>query len=557
MLQSKLASYRERGCTVVLNTDPLAVCIVTPVMRRAHSLPQSSGVVLVDSTACCDADNHSITFMMTTCAAGAVLLAIFITPGQTAQDYIMAFSLLTGELHQEAFAGQGHPDIFITDDSEAERSALLTTWPDSTAKLCLFHVPQAVWRWLWNAQHNIRKSDRQQLMSDFQSIMRASTPESAAELYDSRMRSGLWEQYPDWQAHVEKYWDRRQLWAMAWRDHTQRGHHTNNYCEASVRLYKDVILSRCKAYNLVTLVDFTCCNLEDYYVRRLLKFAHSRTASARLVLKTELNKAAYVQSADMIQQLRDSLFTVPSSKDRTVLYTVDMSVGACECDAGRHGAFCKHQAAVMKFFHVGGPSLPPVTADARRQMAMLALGSAAKPAAFYADFCSTVETSMDQLAEAVQVPETASVDVEPSPQLGPSAVSDATVSDGSAVSSSSCLFDDAVRRLQQLHSQFGADDASAAAFLNRLRRIDSQDEWDRFLRFGARGATRFRGGSSIRVQPTSVARRRPGVTRGSKRLPVGRPPLCEGRRKRPKLTHALNTNIAYNRPNAKSHGRAH
>jgi len=246
VLQSKLGGYRERGCTVVLNTNPLAVCIVTPVMRRAHSLPQSSGVVLVDSTACCDADNHSITFMMTTCAAGAVPLAIFITPGQTAQDYILAFSLLTGALQHEAFAGQGHPDIFITDDSEAERSALLRIWPDSTAKLCLFQVPQAVWRWLWNAQHNVDKSDRQQLMSDFQSIMRASTPQSAAEMYDTHMKSDLWEEYPDWQAHVDKYWDRRQLWAMAWRDHTQRGHHTNNFCEASVRLYKDVILSRCK-----------------------------------------------------------------------------------------------------------------------------------------------------------------------------------------------------------------------------------------------------------------------------------------------------------------------
>jgi len=143
--------------------------------------------------------------MLTTCAAGAVLLAIFITPGQTAQDYTLAFSLLTGELQQEAFAGHGHPDIFMTDGSEAERSALLTTWPDSSAKLCLFHIPQVVWRWLWNANHNIQKTDRQQLMSEFQSVMWASTPESAAELYDRLIRSDLWEQYPDWQAHVENY----------------------------------------------------------------------------------------------------------------------------------------------------------------------------------------------------------------------------------------------------------------------------------------------------------------------------------------------------------------
>jgi len=66
-------------------------------------------------------------------------------------------------------------------------------------------------------------------------------------------------------------------------------------------------------------------------------------------------------------------------------------------------------------------------------------GSAAKPAAFYADFCSTAEASMDQLTEAAQVPEIVSVDVEYSSQVGPSAVSDAGVSDGSAASSSSCL----------------------------------------------------------------------------------------------------------------------
>jgi len=121
-------------------------------------------------------------------------------------------------------------------------------------------------------------------MSEFQSIMRGSTPESA-KLYDRLMRSDLWKQYPDWQTHIENCWNRRQSWAMAWRDYTQRGHHTNNYCEASVRLYKDVILSRCKAYNLVTLVDFTCRNVEEYYVRWLLKFAHSRNASARLMLQ--------------------------------------------------------------------------------------------------------------------------------------------------------------------------------------------------------------------------------------------------------------------------------
>ena len=43
-----------------------------------------------------------------------------------------------------------------------ERAALQTCWPDADQKLCLFHVPQAVWRWLWAEPHQIAKDDRRQ-----------------------------------------------------------------------------------------------------------------------------------------------------------------------------------------------------------------------------------------------------------------------------------------------------------------------------------------------------------------------------------------------------------
>jgi len=81
----------------------------------------------------------------------------------------------------------------------------------------LFHVPQTdcpLHRSLSNVQHNIHKSDRQQLISDSQTIMQASTPESAAELYNNHTRLNLCEQYADWQVHTENYWNCHQLWAM-------------------------------------------------------------------------------------------------------------------------------------------------------------------------------------------------------------------------------------------------------------------------------------------------------------------------------------------------------
>ena len=60
--------------------------------------------------------------------------------------------------------------------------------------------------------------------------------------------------------------------------------------------------------------------------------------------------------------------------------------------------------------------------------------------------------------------------------------------------------------------------------------------------------------SAIHVQPTSIARRSAGVTRGAKRLLVGRPPNTDPIRHRTKRPRNLAYNIAHSQPNAKSHG---
>ena len=44
---------------------------------------------------------------------------------------------------------------------------------------------------------------------------------------------------------------------------------------------------------ILTVVDFTVTKLEAYLTNRLLKFAHSRNAVARLLLQCELKRAEY------------------------------------------------------------------------------------------------------------------------------------------------------------------------------------------------------------------------------------------------------------------------
>jgi len=159
------------------------------------------------------------------------------TAGQSIADYTLAFNLFKAVTDNDGFAGQGHPLVFVTDDSLAEQTALHDVWPESNLHLCLFHVLHAVWRWLWDTKHSIDQEDRKTLMQSFQQLVRSTTEGEAVELYASGLdEDSLWNKYPQWCQYVESYWERRQMWCMAWQHNSTMGHSTDNFCESTIRL---------------------------------------------------------------------------------------------------------------------------------------------------------------------------------------------------------------------------------------------------------------------------------------------------------------------------------
>ena len=107
----------------------------------------------------------------------------------------------------------------------------------------------------------------------------------------------------------------------------------NNFAEVTVRLYKDVVLGRVKAYNAVSLVDFTVQVMEDYYLHRLRDFANGRISAQRLAMEKLSKKASYLTSSDQIDDYGDNRYGVPNS-DGTEKYDVDVSLGCCSCKMG-------------------------------------------------------------------------------------------------------------------------------------------------------------------------------------------------------------------------------
>ena len=72
---------------------------------------------------------------------------------------------------------QSGPAVFMTDNAAASHNSLATCFPASTFILCIFHVLQAAWRWLWDSQHGIRMEYRQECFAFISKLVYCVTEE--------------------------------------------------------------------------------------------------------------------------------------------------------------------------------------------------------------------------------------------------------------------------------------------------------------------------------------------------------------------------------------------
>lgn len=83
----------------------------------------------------------------------------------------------------------------MTDDCTAERSVLGATFPEALLLLCIFHVLQAVWRWILASNHKIQKVDKPVLFQLFRDLMYAETQEELNDKYQTLQDHPVMENY--------------------------------------------------------------------------------------------------------------------------------------------------------------------------------------------------------------------------------------------------------------------------------------------------------------------------------------------------------------------------
>ena len=358
---------------------PLILTIVTPLMSRVHSLPQASEMAFLDASSSLDRYNNRVFFLCTHHPSGSLPLAVWVSSDGSLDTNNKSIAMLKSVLPKHAFGGKGPnggPSLFMTDDDAAEKGALQEQWPDSTQLLCIFHFLQAMWRWLWDGKHEIKKDDRKHLMSYMQNMVFAESKDQLEDIYVKLTMDTVALAYPNFLKHVKDCYARQKEWSLCHRkDLKTRGNNTDNYTESLIFVFKCTILHRIRAYNLLELFKFITGDLEKHFQRKLLALAFGKPQNLNILARCFAKTACTVNLDTVIQDDKNPFqYHVPSRKQPNTIYTVDCSTGICTCPAGNNGTACPHQAAVVLKYGISNPNFIPQNHHEKYNLAVTAIG---------------------------------------------------------------------------------------------------------------------------------------------------------------------------------------
>lgn len=461
-------AYADLGITMQFDETEFSLAIVTPLMKRTHELKSSQNIVFIDTTSAHDAEDHCVTLVLTSCPAGVSPLGVIVTKGQSYESYQAGFKLLNAAV-ENSFGGQGFPNIFITDNSQDKIDAIKSVWPNSINLYSFFYVCHNVWQWLSDLKNCIPEEEVLSLMLAFQRILSSSTVEEATDAFQNLYYSTM--PYPNFQKYIEDYWEYKELWCLAWRDGSYGEHLANHFSELCIHIFRDIVLSRVKINKVITLVDFCCTVLEDYYCNKFRQFANIETSSIKIFFNSLLKQTTYVDTKDIVCNGEE--FYVPS-EDKSEVYVVVTEFALCSCLAGRIGKVCEHLCAVYKGFDVVFEKFPPLTVEDRYTSTVLAMGDEILLKPFY--YFPTLSENTDTL----YVPENNSVNfVSISDESMTSLeTNEETFINGEGYDGG---IDELLERMKACHSKFGSTQIAVKQIIQNLQEIKSANQWEAFL----------------------------------------------------------------------------
>jgi len=353
----------EECCKVDVHEGrDLIVSVCTPLMKRVHKLLRSSGeIMFVDSSGTMDVLNMRVFVFLTASVAGALPLGLLLVSSESEEVLKHGLSVWKSLLPPEAFYGRGPqigPKIAMTDDCASERNALKMSFPAVILLLCIFHVLQAFWRYLWKKEHNVPAGDRTEIFFLFKDLVYAPNLSTFEERVEEIKKNPKMISNPTAQKHILDFIQRSPEWALCHRaELLTRGNETNNYSEATIKLIKDKVLHRVKAFNPIQLLDFLLTRFICFIEMRITDVLNNRSLHPF--------RSRYFIDPCKLDGLTSEKLPSPSgcykvrNSEKGTEYIVLLDLEVCSCPVGVNGKPCKHQCVVVRDFKLSSQQILP------------------------------------------------------------------------------------------------------------------------------------------------------------------------------------------------------
>lgn len=527
-LESFISDYNTRmqdRCAQLHLVDDKNFCavIVSPLMKRVLVSRNAGEVLFVDSTGNVDRFGCKIFLLMVNSGAGGLPAGVILTSSESEINLRQCFAMFQTFLMEESFGGRGNtgPLVLMTDDCSALRTSLAGTFPEATMLLCTFHVLQAAWRYLWNASTGVPINNRQELFSLIKKLLYSKDTETLAQNYTAICQSETVKSFPKVEGYIDNRFERREEWAICYRPNLiLRGQHTNNLCEAAMRVLKDKVLLRTKAYSVVQLFDFVTKDLENFYSRKTVMVAAGRPEAYLKKLNTvsedKLKSLSFKQISSNWYEVKNS------STDQ--MYSVEMELGLCSCPVGETGGLCKHQIYLARVLQLQLPIALPTTPEDRKHIHFIGTGSTSVPDNWFASLTAIAENTPWEnfINETLRCESTSATT---------SSVAGSPCNTSSIGLSKKTIFEDLDKLTEKLKLEANKSNDVLVALGNMVstgQRLNTENSiisaCNTFGKY-SRGLqkTKLYCTKAIGVQPTSYARRKMACG-GRRQLQSGRPP---------------------------------
>ncbi|KAG7167087.1 uncharacterized protein LOC121868817 [Homarus americanus] len=355
----------QRKVQYFIVKNPFSVALVTPLMKRVHSLQEASLTLFVNTVINCGREKCSITYFTCASVAGVLPLGVVIVSNPTCSALKIAFKNLVTTVGETAFGGRGSPMVIISDGFEPQMEALKSCFPYSQTLLCVTNLVHSVWRWLTEESNGIKEHHWVTLIGLVKNVLYAPTPEVSKLAYRMMLAHSVSKQYEVFNTYLATLWHRRGEVGLVYK----LPMNNKDFVELSRRIFIDAILTRCQAFSVLPMMRYVCIALEECFQSRVSEYIEN-TASQFTFLKC-MEKTILPETKNM-----QSSHKVRSTQDEDDWCTVNCEASLCSCVSGSLGGFCEHQRAVWKQQHLQLPAAPEIDSRGKVQLADIAFGEA-------------------------------------------------------------------------------------------------------------------------------------------------------------------------------------